>query len=558
LGAYEVLQRIGEGGNGIVLKALDPALNRIVAIKVMAPHFATSATARKRFLREAQAAAAVAHDHVVTIHAVDENNGLPYLVMQYVAGLSLQDRLDQSGPLELKEILRIGMQTASGLAAAHAQGLVHRDIKPANILLENGVERVKITDFGLARAADEASLTQSGVVAGTPQYMAPEQARGETLDHRADLFSLGSVLYAMCTGVPPFRATTTMGVLKKVSDESPKPIKDINPEIPDWLVAVIDKLHAKDPADRYQSATEVANELGQHLAQLQHAGWTPLPEQTPNVTPVAALNPSPAITSLTICPTCGSQLYIPERMVGRTVDCPQCGKPFQVAEASQEIEVIKAAGRPLLHAENPRFRRRPWFWPTIIAACLLVGCCALPLGYVGFWTLAPHTMPPVETHALLEAVSPPPIEEELDPFAKTIQRPSRAERIVGTWTIDVIDANPKPSPGRATSEGELKATITFEKEKETGAGFFGMFKSSGFDQRFKSGAYKLGTGTRNVTPFLWIELLPDNDKQHYRGIYEFRGNTVWMCFSPGEGIPDGFAAPPGSGRMVLRLQREKE
>ena len=138
---------------GIVLRAFDEKLHRVVAIKVLAPQLATSATARKRFVREAQAAAAVSHEHVVTIHAVEEANGLPYLVMQYVAGMSLQERLDRDGPLELKEILRIGMQTAAGLAAAHAQGLVHRDIKPANILLENGVERVKITDFGLARAA---------------------------------------------------------------------------------------------------------------------------------------------------------------------------------------------------------------------------------------------------------------------------------------------------------------------------------------------------------------------------------------------------------------------
>src|SRR5581483_10498584 len=126
----------------------------------------------------------------------------------YIPGCSLQDRLDRQGPLELKEILRIGMQVAAGLSAAHAQGLVHRDIKPANILLEHGVERVKITDFGLARTIDDASLTASGVIAGTPQYMAPEQARGEGVDHRSDLFSLGSVLYAMCTGHSPFRAET--------------------------------------------------------------------------------------------------------------------------------------------------------------------------------------------------------------------------------------------------------------------------------------------------------------------------------------------------------------
>src|SRR5205823_3462976 len=150
--------------------------------------------------------AAVRNEHVIGIYAVEEANELPYLVMEFVNGLSLQERLDRSGPLELQEVLRIGLQTAAGLAAAHAQGLVHRDVKPANILLENGVARVKLTDFGLARAVDDASLTQSGVLAGTPQYMAPEQAHGEPADHRADLFSLGSVLYAMCTGRPPFRA----------------------------------------------------------------------------------------------------------------------------------------------------------------------------------------------------------------------------------------------------------------------------------------------------------------------------------------------------------------
>src|SRR5262249_42963578 len=149
-------------------------------------------------------------------------------VMQYVAGRSLQERIDRDGPLELEAILRIGMQAAAGLAAAHAQGLVHRDVKPANILLENGIERVKITDFGLARAVDDASMTQSGVVAGTPQYMAPEQARAESVDHRADLFSLGSVIYAMCTGRSPFRAETTVAVLKRVCDDTPRPIREVN------------------------------------------------------------------------------------------------------------------------------------------------------------------------------------------------------------------------------------------------------------------------------------------------------------------------------------------
>src|SRR5262249_10504569 len=142
------------------------------------------------------------------------------------------------------EIVRIGMQTASGLAAAHAQGLIHRDIKPANILLENGIERVKITDFGLARAAADAHLTQRGVVAGPPQYMSPEQAEGKTVDQRSDLFSLGSVLYAMCIGRSPFRASGSVAVLKRVCEEAPRPIRETNADIPDWLVALIDRLHA--------------------------------------------------------------------------------------------------------------------------------------------------------------------------------------------------------------------------------------------------------------------------------------------------------------------------
>jgi anti-sigma factor RsiW len=269
LGHYEVLEVIGRGGMGMVLKAFDQTLQRVVAIKVLASALATSGTARRRFVREAQAAAAVSNEHVIDIHAVEGAGERPYLVMEYVSGVSLQQRLDRAGPLELKEILRIGIQTATGLAAAHAQGLVHRDIKPANILLENGVERVKITDFGLARAVDDASLTQSGVVAGTPQYMAPEQARGEAVDHRADLFSLGSVLYAMCTGRAPFRASGTMAVLKRVCEDAPRPIREINPEVPDWLAAIIARLHAKDPADRLQSAAEVAELLGAHLAPLQ-------------------------------------------------------------------------------------------------------------------------------------------------------------------------------------------------------------------------------------------------------------------------------------------------
>jgi serine/threonine-protein kinase len=277
LGHYEVQKVLGRGGFGVVLKAFDERLHRVVAIKVLSPAYAANGSARKRFIREARAAAAVKNEHVVGIYDVQEEANPPYLVMELIDGVSLQDKLDRHGSLGVKEILRVGMQTAEGLAAAHKQGLVHRDIKPANILLENGVERVKITDFGLARAVDDASLTQSGTVAGTPMYMSPEQAEGLPIDHRSDLFSLGTVMYAMCTGHPPFRATGTMAVLRRVIDDEPRPIRESNPDIPDWLCDIVAKLHAKKAADRLQSAREVAELLSQHLAHLQQPSQVALP-----------------------------------------------------------------------------------------------------------------------------------------------------------------------------------------------------------------------------------------------------------------------------------------
>ncbi|WP_299461406.1 serine/threonine-protein kinase, partial [uncultured Gimesia sp.] len=278
LGEYQIQEVIGQGGMGIVFRALDPKLNRIVAIKVMSPLLAVNPNARKRFLREAQAAAAVSHPHIVTIHAVDEDK-LPYLVMEYVVGQSLQEKLDKVGSLGVTEILRIGNQVAEGLAAAHKQGLIHRDIKPANILLENGVERVKITDFGLARAVDDVTITKTGEVSGTPQYMSPEQATGDRVDQRSDLFSLGAVLYAMCTGRSPFRASNLVAVVRRVCDDTPRPIQDVNEEIPDWLIEIIDCLLEKRPADRFQTASEVAELLGTHLAIVQQPGMIPAIER---------------------------------------------------------------------------------------------------------------------------------------------------------------------------------------------------------------------------------------------------------------------------------------
>ena len=291
LGPYEITGIIGSGGMGIVLKGHDRALDRFVAIKLLSPHLASSGAARQRFLREAKAAAAVVHDNVIAIHGVDEFAGLPYLVMPYCRGTTLEKRVRDAGPMTLREILRVGLQTARGLAAAHAQGLVHRDVKPANILLEDGVERVRITDFGLARAADDASLTVTGLLAGTPHYMSPEQALGKPLDARSDLFALGAVLFTLATGKPPFRAESSHAVLRMVTDVEPADVRLANPDMPAWLAAIVGRLLAKDPAARFSSATEVAGMLEACLAHVNDPLAIPLP---PEVVRAAAAKPSPA------------------------------------------------------------------------------------------------------------------------------------------------------------------------------------------------------------------------------------------------------------------------
>jgi serine/threonine-protein kinase len=260
-----------------VLRAFDTKLSRVVAVKVMARELAANPHAVKRFLREAKSAANVVHDHVVTIHSINDKHRPPYLVMEFIAGPTLQQKIEQQGALDVVSIVRIATQTAAGLAAAHKLGLVHRDVKPGNILLEGPGERVKITDFGLARTADDAEVTRAGMIAGTPQFMSPEQARGEAIDARSDLFSLGSVMYSMATGQAAFRAENTMGVLRRVCEETPLPIRQLNPQIPSWLEAIVDKLLAKDPKDRFASAEELHQLLTECLAHVQQPQTHPLP-----------------------------------------------------------------------------------------------------------------------------------------------------------------------------------------------------------------------------------------------------------------------------------------
>jgi WD40 repeat protein/serine/threonine protein kinase len=262
LGPYRVLAVLGRGGMGVVFRAEDPQLERQVALKAMLPSLATSPSAKERFFREAKAAAALKHPHVVTIHQVGEDRGAPFLAMEFLEGESLDDRLKREGKLPVPEILRIGREAAKGLGAAHDRGLIHRDIKPANMWLEGDEGHVKILDFGLARAvADQTHLTQSGTIIGTPAYMAPEQCGGGQVDHRSDLFSLGCVLYRMCSGELPFKGADTLAILSALALETPKPLPELNPSIPAPLSDLVMRLLAKKPEERPRTAQEVAEEL---------------------------------------------------------------------------------------------------------------------------------------------------------------------------------------------------------------------------------------------------------------------------------------------------------
>ncbi|HET6879414.1 MAG TPA: protein kinase [Pirellulales bacterium] len=279
IGKYDVLGILGRGGMGVVFDAFDDVLHRHVAIKVLTPELSSSAKARRRFLREARAAAAINHPNVIIIHAVDEQNGMPYLVMEYVSGRSLRDRMRRSPQLELIEIVRIGAQIATGLDAAHAQGVIHRDIKPSNVLLEDGIERVKIADFGLARAAmDLDDITTVGQGVGTPAYVSPEQVNGGDVDQRSDLFSFGCLLYAMVDGHSPFRGKLAIDVLRRVADHHPTALAKRDDRIPQWFSDLVDKLLQKDPNKRYQTAREVAAELHEQLVVLNQMPSDRLPK----------------------------------------------------------------------------------------------------------------------------------------------------------------------------------------------------------------------------------------------------------------------------------------
>jgi hypothetical protein len=270
---------------GIVLLADDEHLARQVALKVLSPKVAAFPGARKRFLREARAAAALENDHIVAIYQVGEERGIPFLVMPVLKGEPLNALLEREESLAPAHILRLGREVAQGLAAAHDKGLIHRDIKPANIWLERPTGRAKILDFGLAQTVDDPErLTRPGQVTGTPAYMAPERARDARVDQRSDLFSLGAVLYKASTGQSPFKGGSVLGLLSALALDAPKPVSDLRPDLPPELSDLTMQLLDKDPEKRPRSAREVVQRIEaieRSLASAEKTGKTFTPPRVP-------------------------------------------------------------------------------------------------------------------------------------------------------------------------------------------------------------------------------------------------------------------------------------
>jgi hypothetical protein len=371
MGPYRVLSLLGSGSTGIVFRAEDPQLRRQVALKVLRPAAAASAESRRRFLREARAVAGLDHDHIVTVFHVGEDRGSPWLAMKLLKGESLKDRLGGATPcLPVDQMLRIGEEVADALAAAHATGLIHRDVKPSNILLEEGTDRAKLIDFGLALADDgEGQLTRSGCVVGTPAYMAPEQADGEQIDHRSDLYGLGCVLYRGSTGRLPFEGATYMEVFFAQRTQTPKYPQEINPSLPKDFCDLVMALLAREPDARPSSALSVRDAL----RALRNRPATPLaPPVAPAPVAPPPVAPAPAFDAAATVVGVGTDSMPALPRVPRAPAAPPAtpsANPWaDVMTGSQAKPLAPLIDRPLKSATLAAPERKiRWLWALLLA-----------------------------------------------------------------------------------------------------------------------------------------------------------------------------------------------
>ncbi len=299
LGQYQIIQELGRGGMAVVYKAYQPSLTRYVAVKVLPPQLSFDEDFVERFVREARGAAMLHHPNIITIHDVSEQDGVHYFVMEYLTGKTL-DAVLGGQPMPLPRISRIFDQVADALEHAHSQGLIHRDIKPSNICVdETRNDHVVLMDFGLVRAGQDSKLTRTGMIVGTPEYMSPEQAQGEEVDYRTDLYSLGVVLYRMLTGTAPFVRSSPAAVLLAHVAYEPPPVSQVNPSVPKPVEVVVLKAMSKDRNQRYQSAGQLAHDLRVAITGQMPEGLT-LPIPTAHAAaPSPTLVATPTTASLT-------------------------------------------------------------------------------------------------------------------------------------------------------------------------------------------------------------------------------------------------------------------
>ena len=282
---YRITEKLGEGAMGVVYKAEDTKLRRPAALKFLSNATVGQEDLKARLIREAQAAASLDHPHICGVYGIYEEDGLTFIAMAYIDGVSLADKIRQ-GPLALEEALSIAIQTGEGLQEAHEQGVVHRDIKPANIMLTRKGQ-VKIMDFGLAHLAGRSKLTKSGTTMGTPIYMSPEQAVGEPAERRSDIWSLGVVLYEMVAGKLPFVGEYEQAIVYSIINEPHEPLTARGAGLPIEMDRIIGKALAKNPDERYQHVDDMAVDL-RNLQERMKRGRSPIVETSTGAQPVAA------------------------------------------------------------------------------------------------------------------------------------------------------------------------------------------------------------------------------------------------------------------------------
>jgi predicted Ser/Thr protein kinase len=453
IGRYEIVEELGRGAMGSVFKARDPAVGRIVALKTIhttALEGAQSEEYRARFYREARASGVLAHPGIVPVFDVGEADGAPFLVMEFVEGRNLAEAVKKGERFTLDRVCEIGQQLGDALGYAHRQGVIHRDIKPANILMTSravyGSERPRITDFGIAKLV-ASEITSTGQLLGTPSYMPPEQFTGSPIDGRADLFSLGVILYSLATGEQPFPGETMTAVSYKVVYTEPIPPAKLNPAIPARLEAIILKCLAKSPADRYQTGEELAQDLA-----AMRASPTPSVMQTggglllggdatlaPGAAVASSLPPAPPTTLASL---------------GAATAAPATTQPGSGTGTGIGSGTVPGTGQQ----QTPKKPAKPAPFETKFAVALF---CVAGAGaaIAGGWYWASHRKPPVPSKPPITVPAPQPQQTPPPPIA--VVQPTGAPTpfggpVPGTTPngkppVTPAPASPKPSAGKPST-----------------------------------------------------------------------------------------------------------